>query len=284
MLKGIDVSHHQGAVNWSALQAAYGISWGACKATEGKTFQDASFADNWRGMKSAGLVRMAYHFAHPDNDASVSAKAFLSYVDAQGIESTDIMVMDMEGNSNNLPMLAVRDWLAKWADIVTAETGRKPFIYVGGGYITNDATKGLWPHYAAWWYPRYPAAYAGNSVWPTAITGYPMPNNWQNLPPDIWQFTQSLHNQFDGNIANMTLQDLRTRGTIQLELPMTFDQGDKDYLEGRLKAYFLWQDMRNRRMDLLLAQSNGSSADVVALCQKEYDTAFASWSALTKTA
>jgi len=210
MLRGIDVSHHNGTVDWGLLKARYGITWGAAKATEGTAFQDSQFPANWRKMKAAGLVRMAYHFAHPGGDPAVAAHSFLAYVTANGLEAADIMVMDMEGNSNNLPMLQVRDWLAGWADTVTKETGRKPFLYCGSGYIANNATKDLKPHYAAWWYPQYPSAYDGKTSWPGSITG-PTPNNWGG-PPDIWQFSQSFAGSLDANIANMTLADLKTRG------------------------------------------------------------------------
>lgn len=215
MLRGIDVSHYQGAVDWASLKTKYGITWGAAKATEGTGFKDAQFGANWRKMKAAGLVRMAYHFAHPDSDPSDDAHTFLSYVGT--IEPTDIMVMDMEGNSNNLPMLKVRDWLAGWADAVTKETGRKPFLYCGSGFIANNATKDLKPHYAAWWFPRYPSAYDGGTSWPGSITG-PTPNNWGGAP-DIWQFSQSFAHSLDANIANMTLADLKTRGRIDTPKP-----------------------------------------------------------------
>lgn len=207
MLRGFDVSHYQGAVDWAALKKQYGITWGAAKATEGTGYKDSRFAANWKGLKAAGLVRMAYHFAHPDNSPADDAKAFLDYVNAAGgFGPEDIAVMDMESNPNNLPMLQVRDWLAGWADIVTKATGRKPFLYCGSGYIRNNSTKDLKPHYAAWWFPRYSA-----STWPSAITGYPSPNNWGGAP-DIWQFSESF-NGMDANIANMTLVDLKTRGT-----------------------------------------------------------------------
>jgi len=278
VIRGIDVSHHQGTVNWSILESAYGLSWGAAKAYEGLHTPDSQFAANWRGMKAAGLVRMAYYFAHPDNDGANAAKTFLSYVKPNGIDPTDIMVMDMEGNSNNLPMLAVNKWLSDWADTITAETGRKPFIYTGSGYITNNATRDVAKHYAAWWFPRYPSTYDGNTKWPTAITGYPSPNNWGKAP-DIWQFSQSFGNRYDANIADMTLSDLKTRGTIRLELPMTLDQGDKTYIDQRLQAYSFWLDMRSARRELLFAQSNGTSAEGVAKAQQLYEEAYAAWKA-----
>lgn len=215
MLRGFDVSHYQGAVDWAAMKTRYGVLWGAAKATEAETGKDSRFAANWRGMKAAGLVRLAYSFAHPDNDPTDDAQAFLAYVDAAGgFGPEDIAVMDMESNPSNLPMLTVRDWLAKWADIVTKATGRKPFLYTGSGYIRNNSTLNLRPHYAAWWYPQYPSAYDGKIAWPKSISGYPATNNWGG-PPDIWQFTQSFPaygGKTDANIANMTLADLKTRG------------------------------------------------------------------------
>lgn len=218
MLRGFDVSHHNGIVDWASLKSRYGIAWGAAKATEGTGFQDSQFGANWRKMKTAGLVRMAYHFAHPGGDPAKSALPFLSYVKANGLDATDVMVMDMEANQNKLPLLQVRDWLAGWADIVTRETGRKPFLYCGGGYITNNVSLDLKRHYAAWWYPRYPSAYDGKTAWPSSISGYPSSNNWG--VPDIWQFSQSFANSLDANIANMTLADLKTRGITATPPPV----------------------------------------------------------------
>jgi lysozyme len=233
MLRGFDVSHYQGAVDWAALKTKYGIAWGAAKATEGTGVKDAQFGANWRKMRDAGLVRMAYHFAHPDSDASDDARVFLSYVGS--IEPTDIMVMDMEGNSNNLPMLQVRDWLAGWADAVTKATGRKPFLYCGSGYISNNATKDLRSHYAAWWFPRYTT-----NTWPTSITGYPASNNWGGAP-DIWQFSQSFGGKnMDADVANMTLADLQTRGravTPPAKPPVTPPtEDDMPYTPEQLRA------------------------------------------------
>lgn len=278
MLRGIDVSHYQGLVNWSTLRAVYGLSWGAAKATEGTTYRDAQFPNNWNAMKSADLVRMAYHFARPDNDAANQANVFLSTVKAAGIGPTDIMVLDLESNPNNLPMLALSNWVNEWADRVTAETGRKPFLYTGSGYITNNGTVDVSKHFAAWWFPKYPSAYDGNTKWPTAITGYPTPNNWGSAP-DIWQFSQSFAGKYDANIANMTLSDLQTRGTISIGVDM-LDTTDKSFIDARMQAYSLWLDMRQRRIDLLVAQANNSPKPVIDLLQTEYTNAYNSWKSI----
>lgn len=58
-VRGLDVSHHQGHIDWSALK---GWDFVYIKATEGRTWTDPLFEENWLGAGQAGLVRGAYHF------------------------------------------------------------------------------------------------------------------------------------------------------------------------------------------------------------------------------
>ncbi len=59
--QGIDVSHHQGEIDWTALPAQ-GVDFAYIKATEGGDHRDRLFAANWRGAGQAGIRRGAYHF------------------------------------------------------------------------------------------------------------------------------------------------------------------------------------------------------------------------------
>ena len=60
-IPGIDVSHDQGVVDWPTV-AAGGEVFAYAKATEGLTVTDHYFQDHWAAMKTAGLLRGAYHF------------------------------------------------------------------------------------------------------------------------------------------------------------------------------------------------------------------------------
>ena len=60
-VQGIDVSHHQGSIDWPAL-AADGVDFAFIKATEGGDFSDARFKENWQAARAAGVVAGAYHF------------------------------------------------------------------------------------------------------------------------------------------------------------------------------------------------------------------------------
>ena len=80
-IPGIDVSHYQGVVDWAAV-AASGEQFAFAKATEGVSVADLYFHDNWAGIKSAGLLRGAYHFFHPDQNAPTQAQSFLAKLTA----------------------------------------------------------------------------------------------------------------------------------------------------------------------------------------------------------
>ena len=61
---GIDVSHHQGRINWSKVAKA-GIQYTWIKATEGVTFRDKNLERNTKGALDAGLQVGWYHYAYP---------------------------------------------------------------------------------------------------------------------------------------------------------------------------------------------------------------------------
>ena len=60
-VKGIDVSHHNGTIDWRAV-ADDGVKFAYIKATEGKDFQDDRFITNCREATAAGIVCGAYHY------------------------------------------------------------------------------------------------------------------------------------------------------------------------------------------------------------------------------
>ena len=82
-LRGIDVSHYQGKVDWTKV-AASGITFACAKATEGTTYVDDTFATNWGGMHKAGLIRCAYHFARPGDSPVDQAQHFVKTVNQAG--------------------------------------------------------------------------------------------------------------------------------------------------------------------------------------------------------
>ena len=61
---GIDVSHHNGKIDWAKVKAA-GITFVYLKATEGATYKDPTYDDNYAQAKAHGIAVGAYHFFRP---------------------------------------------------------------------------------------------------------------------------------------------------------------------------------------------------------------------------
>lgn len=78
-VQGIDVSEASGAIDWATVKAVE-VDFAYALATEGKGRRDASFAQNWAGIESAGLRRGAIHVFSLCGPAREQAGAFVATV------------------------------------------------------------------------------------------------------------------------------------------------------------------------------------------------------------
>src|SRR3954470_13299282 len=80
---GIDVSNHNGTINWTSVRSA-GKDFAWAKATEGTSFTDAYFngssGHNMDNGMAAGVLMGAYHYARADvnSDANTEAAHFVA--------------------------------------------------------------------------------------------------------------------------------------------------------------------------------------------------------------
>jgi hypothetical protein len=81
---------------FQAVSGWDGNSMGIVKATEGTTFIDPTFAQNWANLKKAGIPRGAYHFFHPGLPVGAQMDHFFSVVTGHGLERGDLMALDQE--------------------------------------------------------------------------------------------------------------------------------------------------------------------------------------------
>ena len=165
-LPGIDVSHHQGVIDWAQV-AASGQRFAIAKATEGRTFVDPNYAMNKAGALANGIVFTAYHFAQPDdraNDAIIEADHFVDV--AQLGPGNLIPVLDIE-RTGGLTQAEVTTWILTWLDRVTERLGVRPMVYTspsGWDTRTGDSTAVADSGYTVLWVahwgvaqPRLPA-------------------------------------------------------------------------------------------------------------------------------
>jgi lysozyme len=143
---GIDLSSFQPSFDWSAEKGR--ISFAFIKATEGITIRDPEFAINWQQAKAIGIVRGAYHFAHPANGAASEARAFVDQVRAHGLNAGDLLALDLE-TSDNLSPARVSEFARNWCADVTRDTGHTPVVYTFLSFAQQGNCAGL-GHYPLW--------------------------------------------------------------------------------------------------------------------------------------
>jgi lysozyme len=170
---GIDVSHHNGAVDWSAV-AGSDVKFAFAKATDGGTFVDGQFEANWKGMGDAGLLRGAYHFARPANDPGTQAAHFASVVGPRSWNNLP-PVLDLESDGGLTPDQVVQ-WTLSFMAKAEALFGQPIIVYTGGLWRTTLGNP-LVPQLSSrlLWTARY-----GKNE-PV------VPRTWKRW--DIWQFT-----------------------------------------------------------------------------------------------
>ena len=127
-VEGIDVSHYQGAIDWRKVAEA-GKVFAFIKATEGRGFVDSAFDANWEGARAAGVLRGAYHFFRPGEDALAQAQLFLSKLDSKG----DLPpTLDVE-TASGVSAPAIAAGVAAWVDYVATNYAR-PLIYASPSF------------------------------------------------------------------------------------------------------------------------------------------------------
>ncbi|WP_253772037.1 lysozyme [Goodfellowiella coeruleoviolacea] len=155
---GIDVSSHQGNVNWTTV-AAKGARFAYVKATEGTGYKNPYFVQQYEGSYYAGLVHGAYHFALPDrSDGGTQADFFVDHGGGWSPDGRTLPpALDIEYNPYGdicygMDDEEMADWIREFSDQVHERTGRWPTIYTStnwwnqcvGGSGRFGTTNPLW--------------------------------------------------------------------------------------------------------------------------------------------
>lgn len=128
---GIDVSHHQGDIDWRRV-AADGVAFAYIKASEGGTVADARFRENWTGSDAAGVRRGAYHFFTLCRSGAEQAEHFLRTVPRDPSALPPAVDLELAGNCASRPSRAtVARELDTFLTAVERSSGHQTVLYVG---------------------------------------------------------------------------------------------------------------------------------------------------------
>jgi lysozyme len=149
-LEGIDVSKHNGVVDWAQVKAS-GRAFAFARVSDGLDYPDETFEVNYAGIKSAGMVRGSYQFFRPAQDPVAQADHLLSRLPP--LEQGDLPpALDIEETPGDaLPAPAVfREKVQAWMDRVQGALGRAPLVYTRRSFWDAYLSSGAWASNGLW--------------------------------------------------------------------------------------------------------------------------------------
>ena len=146
MLTGVDVSHHQGTIDWTRVAAA-GHDFAICKVSQGLGFADGRWRANLAGLRRTLLVGGGYHFLER-GDGAAQARRFRSLLgDPAGL----LAALDAEtpGAKADPAYADVNAFCGEWYRITRGHpllvyTGRWWWVGHLGDPPKPPLTAGLW--------------------------------------------------------------------------------------------------------------------------------------------
>ena len=164
---GIDVSKHQGDINWEELKKNTKIKFVFIKATEGSDYIDPRYKQNIKEARRHGFKVGSYHFL---TNRSSATSQFINFAKTANRDEQDLIpIIDVEV-CKQWSSQQLRDSLKVFADLLEDYYGCKPMIYTSEKFFTKHLGRAFAD------YPLFIAKY--NTVQPNV--GY----KWI-----LWQFS-----------------------------------------------------------------------------------------------
>lgn len=193
VVRGIDVSHHQGEIDWRKVKNQGGVEFAYVKATEGAATVDECYARNVEEARRAGVLVGAYHFFRADRPGE---SQFCNFSKVVGTKPLDLRPMlDLEADGG-----AVKDraeyqlQVEAFVRCCEREYGVTPVIYSGLSFWQDNVQPAAsWCPYWAAWYPVQWPWLRRLTDWLLDLTGRKRVLDW--LRPGtgacMWQYSET---------------------------------------------------------------------------------------------
>lgn len=181
-MKGIDVSRHNGTIDWEAVKASDKVDFAIIRAGYGKSIsqKDAKFEQNYAGCKAQGIPVGAYWYSYALTPAEAEAEARV-FLQAVAVKQFEFPVwFDIEEKSAlNTGKQNVTAMCKAFCDVME-KAGYWCGIYASRAHIQNYISTDVQKRYSIWaaeWGAQL--HYTGASMWQhsekgkvAGITGY----------------------------------------------------------------------------------------------------------------
>lgn len=174
-MKGIDVSKHQGTVNWSHVKAD-GVKFAIIRAGYGKqaSQKDTQFEANYTGCKAQGIPCGAYWYSYAATPAEAKQEAAVCLSVIKGKTFEYPVYFDIEEPSVLAKGKAACTAIAKAFLEAVEQAGYFAGIYSSKAHLENCITEELRARYAVWvaHYGVDKTTYHGQyGIWQKSSTG-----------------------------------------------------------------------------------------------------------------
>lgn len=123
---GIDVSHYQGQIDWSAVARDGRALYAFCKATESTGLMDNTYNYNVREAKKHGIPVGCYHFFSPKTSGAEQLRFFMRNVDMNQLDVVPMLDIEVRGKASLEEFhRQIRAWLKGFEE----QYHFKPIIY-----------------------------------------------------------------------------------------------------------------------------------------------------------
>lgn len=137
---GIDISSHQGYIDWAKVSSDKDIRFVYIKATEGATYRSPHYAHNVTQARRHGLLVGSYHYLTSSSTIDEQFENFSKFALPSVQDLLPMLDVEVRGNWSRSQLI---DSVDKFCELVENLYGVQPMIYSTMGFYN----KNLAPHF-----------------------------------------------------------------------------------------------------------------------------------------
>lgn len=133
---GIDVSHHQKNIDWTQVKywKDNKISFVYIKATEGATYIDPKYQQNFTGASKNNILVGSYHYFRTTSSVEEQFENFIKNVDKSKQDLIPLVDVEEKKNWNDCEF---HKNFQKFLNMVENHFGQKPMIYTVNNFFNS---------------------------------------------------------------------------------------------------------------------------------------------------
>ena len=137
---GIDISSHQGYIDWAKVSSDKDIRFVYIKATEGATYRSSHYAHNITQARRYGLLVGSYHYLTSSSSIDEQFENFSKFALKSVQDLIPMLDVEVRGNWSRSQLI---DSVERFCELVEHHYGVQPMIYSTMGFYNKNLT----PHF-----------------------------------------------------------------------------------------------------------------------------------------